>query len=259
MKTFPICAGLAGAPALPERCDPGKSSLARVPAQSLPGTPCFIRFFENGVISLHLPISAHALGSRATRSTHPRVLDGLTKLFSQLLGEPFEVDNPFFWKTKADIVESIVRHGHGDLIAYTRSCANTRDQTKIHPHCGCCSQCIDRRFSTLAAAPDCLDPDTDYRIDLLQGPRDPYEQISMLASYVSTVSKIEMMTDRAFFSAFGEAARVYSISAIHRPQQARRYSSYTSVMRSAYAECWIRKLLRTPRLYARTRCPLAAF
>ena len=168
-----------------------------------------IRFFENGVISLHLPISAHVLGSRATRSTHPRVLDGLTKLFSQLLGEPFEVDNPFFWRTKADIVESIVRHGHGDLIAYTRSCANTRDQTKIHPHCGCCSQCIDRRFSTLAAAPDCLDPDTDYRIDLLQGPRDPYEQISMLASYVSTVSKIEMMTDRAFFSAFGEAARVY--------------------------------------------------
>ena len=136
-------------------------------------------------------------------------LDGLTKLFSQLLGEPFEVENPFFWKTKADIVESIVRHGHGDLIAYTRSCANTRDQTKIHPHCGCCSQCIDRRFSTLAAAPDCLDPDTDYRIDLLQGPRDPYEQISMLASYVSTVSKIEMMTDIAFFSAFGEAARVY--------------------------------------------------
>ena len=31
----------------------------------------------------------------------------------------------------------------------------------------------------------------------------------MLASYISTVSKVEVMSDRAFFATFGEAARVY--------------------------------------------------
>ena len=171
---------------------------------------CRLRFYENGVTSLHFPISAHVLGARATRSTHPRVLAGLTELFSQILGAPFVVENPYFWKTKADVVGSIVRHGCGDLIALTRSCASVRAQTTMHPHCGYCSQCIDRRFATLAAAAeDIFDPKTDYAIDLLEGPREPFEQVSMLASYVSTVSKVDVMSDRAFFATFGEAARVY--------------------------------------------------
>ena len=80
----------------------------------------------------------------------------------------------------------------------------------MHPHCGYCSQCIDRRFATLAAAAeDRFDPKIDYEIDLLEGPREPFEQVSMLASYVSTVSKVDIMSDRAFFATFGEAARVY--------------------------------------------------
>jgi 7-cyano-7-deazaguanine synthase in queuosine biosynthesis len=169
-----------------------------------------LRFYENGVTSLHLPISAHVLGARATRSTHPRVLAGLTKLFSEIHGAPFVVENPYFWKTKADIVGSIVGHGCGDLIGLTRSCASVRAQTTMHPHCGHCSQCIDRQFATLAAAAeDGFDPKTDYDIDLLEGPREPFEQVSMLASYVSTVSKIDVMSDRAFFATFGEASRVY--------------------------------------------------
>ena len=169
-----------------------------------------LRFYENGVTSLHFPISAHVLGARATRSTHPRVLAGFTELFSQILGAPFVVENPYFWKTKADIVGSIVGHGCGDLIGLTRSCASVRAQTTMHPHCGNCSQCIDRRFATLAAAAeDRFDPKIDYDIDLLEGPREPFEQVSMLASYVSTVSKVDVMSDRAFFATFGEAARVY--------------------------------------------------
>jgi hypothetical protein len=169
-----------------------------------------LRFYENGVVSMHFPISAHVLGARATRSTHPRALAGFTELFSRILGAPFVVENPHFWKTKADIVEAIVGHGCGDLIALTRSCANIRAQITMHPHCGYCSQCIDRRFATLAVAVgEGFDPKTDYQIDLLEGPREPFEQVSMLASYVSTVSKVEIMSDRAFFATFGEAARVY--------------------------------------------------
>ena len=169
-----------------------------------------LRFYENGVISLHFPISAHVLGARATRSTHPRVLRGFEKLFSRLLDAPFAVENPFFWRTKTDVVHSIVQHGFADLIGLTRSCANVRGQTIMHPHCGYCSQCIDRRFATLAvAAEDSSDPKLYYGIDLIEGPRTGFEQVSMLASYVSTVSMVEVMTDQAFFAKFGEAARAY--------------------------------------------------
>src|SRR5262249_54064938 len=39
-----------------------------------------IRFYENGVVSLNLPISPQVLDSRATRTTHPQVLDGFQQL-----------------------------------------------------------------------------------------------------------------------------------------------------------------------------------
>ena len=39
--------------------------------------------------------------------------------------------------------------------------------TKLHPHCGQCSQCIDRRFAILAAGQDEDDPEDAYKVDLL--------------------------------------------------------------------------------------------
>ena len=39
------------------------------------------------------------------------------------------------------------------------------------PHCGRCSQCIDRRFALLAAGCERFDPAEMYGVDLLLGPR----------------------------------------------------------------------------------------
>jgi hypothetical protein len=47
-----------------------------------------IRFFENGVVSINLPISEQVVGARATRTTHPVVLERFRRFF----GEPIEVD-----------------------------------------------------------------------------------------------------------------------------------------------------------------------
>jgi hypothetical protein len=54
-----------------------------------------IRLYENGVVSLNLPISEQAIGGRATRTTHPKVLSGFAKLFSYLIQQTFAVENPF--------------------------------------------------------------------------------------------------------------------------------------------------------------------
>jgi hypothetical protein len=54
-----------------------------------------IRFYENGVLSLNLPISEQAVGARATRTTYPKVLKGFAQLFGLLLERDFVVENPF--------------------------------------------------------------------------------------------------------------------------------------------------------------------
>jgi len=168
-----------------------------------------IRFFENGVLSINLPISEQVVGSRATRTTHPLVLERFREFFSAAVGEPIEADNPFIWKTKAEVIRSIIDHGCGELIKHTVSCTRTYDITKLHTHCGCCSQCLDRRFAVLAASAAEHDPVDMYKIELFTGKRDKDEDKTMAESYVRTALELRDMGELAFFGRFsGETARV---------------------------------------------------
>lgn len=130
-----------------------------------------VSFYENGVVSLNLPLLAQFVGTRATRSTHPEALAGMSDFFSVLLGTRVEARNPFFLRTKRDVVSRIADLGHLEAIAQTRSCAKVRSVSRQYPHCGVCSQCIDRRFAVLAAGLAESDPAEAYAVDLLDGPR----------------------------------------------------------------------------------------
>ena len=131
-----------------------------------------IRFFENGVVSINLPIAEQVVGARATRTTHPLVLELFRRFFSAAIGIRVEIENPFVWKTKAEVIRSILDHGCGPLIKHTVSCTRSYDITRLHTHCGCCSQCIDRRFGIIAAGAAELDPVEMYKIELLTGERE---------------------------------------------------------------------------------------
>jgi 7-cyano-7-deazaguanine synthase in queuosine biosynthesis len=168
-----------------------------------------IRFFENGIVSINLPISEQVVGGRATRTTHPLVLKHFREFFSAAVGEPVVVENPFIWKSKADVVQSIVDRGCGGLIRHTISCTRTYDITKLHTHCGCCSQCLDRRFAILAANAAEHDSEDMYRVELLAGPRERSIDQTMAESYVRTALELREMGEFAFFGRFsGESARV---------------------------------------------------
>jgi hypothetical protein len=168
-----------------------------------------IRFYENGPVSINLPISAQIVGSRATRTTHPQVLNGFSQLFGSLFQRPFTVENPFIWKTRADVVQSIREAGCGRLLKNSVSCTRVFEMTNIKTHCGTCSQCIDRRFATLSTGcSDDEDPEEMYEVDLLKGARQPGESRTMLESYVRTAKRIKDMPDMSFFSEFGEVNRV---------------------------------------------------
>ena len=128
-----------------------------------------VDFYENGPISINLAMNPQVVGGRATRTTHPQTLFFFQKLF-RLISEDasFLVLNPFWNKTKSEIVRSIVNAGAGDLIQYTMSCAHTWMQNNTKLHCGVCSQCIDRRVSLIAADAQHLDKKDGYLVDFFR-------------------------------------------------------------------------------------------
>ncbi|MEK7270552.1 MAG: 7-cyano-7-deazaguanine synthase [Planctomycetota bacterium] len=167
-----------------------------------------IRFYENGVVSLNLPVSAQVVGSRATRTTHPQVINGFAAVLSAVADRKFNVENPFLWKTKTEILQHISQGGCEEMVKYSTSCTHTWEMTRLHTHCGICSQCIDRRFAVLAAGLEGHDPAEAYKVGLLLDPRADGEPRTMLASYVETASEIARMSPADFFSRYGEASRV---------------------------------------------------
>ena len=167
-----------------------------------------VRFYENGVVSLNLPPVAQAVGARASRTTHPQALAGFRRILGEVLDHPFEVDNPFAWLTKSDVVKRIAANGCGDLIRHTRSCTRVHDMTKLHPHCGHCSQCIDRRFAVLAAGQEKEDPAEAYKVDLLTGERPAGPDREMALAYIRSASRIQHLEDVAFFAHYGEVSRI---------------------------------------------------
>lgn len=96
-----------------------------------------VLFFENGPISLNLPMSPQVVGGRATRTTHPKTLFFFERLFRLIADDPqFVVRNPFIEKTKSEIVKLIIDNGCKHLIPSSISCAHSWQQTNLVKHCG---------------------------------------------------------------------------------------------------------------------------
>jgi len=166
-----------------------------------------VRFYENGVVSLNLPPSSQIVGAKATRTTHPQSINGFARVLSAVAESPFTVENPFLWKTKTEVLELIGAADCSELVKYSTSCTHTWEMTRLHTHCGTCSQCIDRRFAVLASGLGDADPKEAYGVDLLTDPRDEGEPRTMLAAYVETASAVTKMSPLDFFSKFGEVSR----------------------------------------------------
>jgi 7-cyano-7-deazaguanine synthase in queuosine biosynthesis len=167
-----------------------------------------IRFYENGVVSFNLPIAGQVVGTQATRSTHPRVIRDLARFLTLLLEEDIVVENPFAWKTKSDVARLIRSSAHCDLAQHSVSCSHVHGMTRLHPHCGTCFQCLDRRFAALDADLGDDDPVEMYRVDLLTGEREEGEERTMAEAYVRRALEFRRMTDVGFLGqCIGEISR----------------------------------------------------
>jgi 7-cyano-7-deazaguanine synthase in queuosine biosynthesis len=109
-----------------------------------------VLIYENGITSINLPKEGDEFLARASRTTHPKTI-GLLQKFYNIFSEDIFFSAPYIRKTKTDIMQVFPLFNETVLIQDTISCSATRTKPQSLPHCGCCSQCIDRRFAIYAA------------------------------------------------------------------------------------------------------------
>jgi hypothetical protein len=185
------------------------TALGTVVAQSLRAKN--VTFFENGVVSINLPVADEVLNARASRTTHPVSLKELTKLVELITGRPLAVENPYLFETKRDVVARLAG-SPAKLIGLTCSCAHTGIfQSGTQWHCGACSQCIDRKIALIHAGLDSFEPTNDYKVDVFRGPRKQGPDRNIAVDYARHAIELARMTEEEiatrFMSELSRAAR----------------------------------------------------
>lgn len=143
-------------------------SLAAVAARHLGVSD--IRLCDNGVVTLNLPPSGQCVGTMLSRSTHPGFLRRLQALLRLVTEDAsLSVTNSLLRYTKREVVQ-LIAEAEPRLIQEAVSCAHTEGRTKGQPHCGLCTQCIDRRFATIAAGMQAYDLAERYEKDIFTAP-----------------------------------------------------------------------------------------
>ena len=161
-------------------------------------------FYENGITSLNLPRQRQDLiNSRASRTTHPKTIGLMAKFLSMIAREikndqdvSIEIQNPFKWSTKADVLREIKNFNQENLISSTVSCsASPYHRSNSSNHCGRCFQCVDRKIATYAAGVQEWDGASTYGISF---DKDLGENAGPTIGYIGQAIDFGKMTEDQF-------------------------------------------------------------
>lgn len=148
---------------------------------------------ENGVMALHVPLTAARIGSLSTHTASPPIVARMAALASDVLGSPVSVSNELVGLTKPEVVARAVVLGHGGDMDQTVSCWQIGRTSR---HCGICSPCLLRRISCeLHSASD-----VSYETDLFDDPaglnddraRDNLTHLISLVEDLTELSDVEL-------------------------------------------------------------------
>jgi 7-cyano-7-deazaguanine synthase in queuosine biosynthesis len=99
---------------------------------------------ENGIMALHVPMTAARIGSLSTHTASPPIMDRMATLANNVFEKTLTVENRLVRMTKPEVVARAVELGHADRMVETVSCWQIGRTSR---HCGICSPCIMRRIS----------------------------------------------------------------------------------------------------------------
>ena len=161
-------------------------------------------FYENGVTSVNLPIATQVVGACSSRSTHPRSLQLLSHVVQLMSSHQIDIDNPFIWKTKAEVIGELAATQHAQLITRSLSCTRSRTADKTSkPHCGACVQCLHRRISILAGGAGEIEEREGYQTDFLTGPQDGPDRVMVIES-INLALDCANMSEQDFVRRFAD-------------------------------------------------------
>ena len=100
---------------------------------------------ENGQMAIHLPLSAGRISAFSTHTAHPEFVSLMSDILSRLLNYKINIENPFLYKTKAEVVKFLLPE-HLAIIKQTVSCWKASRVSHYH-HCGICVPCLIRRIA----------------------------------------------------------------------------------------------------------------
>jgi len=112
---------------------------------------------ENGILALNEPLAECYLGTRSTRTAHPRYLFLYEECIRRLLGKEIRIRNPLLGRTKSEVLASLDRKGLRSSLAETITCSRYAQGVMTDPrrrgrpctHCGACIACLVRRAAML--------------------------------------------------------------------------------------------------------------
>jgi 7-cyano-7-deazaguanine synthase in queuosine biosynthesis len=182
---------------------------------------------DNGIVSINLPKNGHLKGTYASRTTHPKYLWNFQKLIRLILCSDLTVSNTLAFKTKAEAIEILKKHKCEELLQETVSCARTR-QPQIMPHCGVCSQCIDRRFGSESAGLENNDISERYGVDIFSDAIAEGEDRAQVEIFIGFARHLEGLSDDGIFCEYPE---LLDCIVANDPNANQTAQSYISLLR----------------------------
>ena len=147
---------------------------------------------ENGQFAIHLPLNSSRVGPFSTHTADPEFVGRVQKIFQTLLGNPdFEIQNPFLYKTKAEVFGLLPDKLKKDAKA-SASCWMIQ---RLNKHCGYCVPCISRRIALEYNGISFKEYETDlFRTDTTKL-EDTNDRRRNLADYLEFIAKFKDVTD----------------------------------------------------------------
>ena len=101
---------------------------------------------ENGQMAIHLSLTAARISAFSTYTAHPEFLHEMQGLLRNLLNFPINLQNPYLYKTKAEVIAHLIQN-HRDIVGDTVSCWKASRVRGGANHCGICIPCLIRRIA----------------------------------------------------------------------------------------------------------------
>ena len=154
--------------------------------------------YENAITALNFPKRGAMINARVSRTAHPKTIRLLESLFHEIGQDKCNIVNPFKEKTKTDIVECIHKYDKLHLANSSVSCSKIFKGNNSSTHCGCCSQCIDRRFAFHALNCESFDEGI-YSFDFINEPITDGETKTNIIDYIRQAREFLHSNEDSFY------------------------------------------------------------